>query len=102
MVIINDNYGDLKVKKIELIKELEKYPVFNLKTAREIIEKDSNYSKLVVHRLNKEGLIFEIEKNKYTTKKDPILISSSIIWLCYISGWSALRYYNLTEQLPQA
>ena len=89
------------MNKINLIRELERYPVFNLKTLREIIEKDSSYSKLVVYRLKKDKLIFEIEKNKYTTKKDTLLISSNIIWPSYISGWSAIRHYNLTEQLPQ-
>lgn len=89
------------MKKIRLIRELEKYPVFNLNTVRNITEKDSNYSKLLVYRLKKEILIFEIEKNKYTLNKDPFVIASNIIWPCYISFWSALRYYNLTEQLPQ-
>lgn len=89
------------MNKISLIKELEKYPVFNLKTLKDIICKDSSYSKLVVYRLKKDNLIFEIEKNKYTAKKDAILIASNIIWPSYISGWSVLRYYNLTEQLPQ-
>jgi len=89
------------MNKINMIRELEKYPVFNLKTLKDIIDKDSSYSKLVIYRLKKDKLIFEIEKNKYTTKKDAILISSSIIWPSYISGWSALRYYNFTEQLPQ-
>lgn len=89
------------MNKINLIRKLEKYPVFNLKTLKDIIDKDSGYSKLVIYRLKKDKLIFEIEKNKYTTKKDAILISSNILWPSYISGWSALRYYNLTEQLPQ-
>jgi predicted transcriptional regulator of viral defense system len=89
------------MKKIYLLKELEKYPVFNLKIVKEIIRKNSNYAKLVLHRLKKDELIFEIEKNRYTTKKDSVLIASNIIWPSYISCWSALRYHNLTEQLPQ-
>ena len=90
------------MKRISLIKRLEKYPIFTLKTVSEIIEKERNYSKLVVYRLKKDKLIYEIEKNKYTLNKDPLIIASNIIWPSYISGWSALRYYNLTEQLPQA
>jgi len=89
------------MKNVIIINELKKYPVFNLKILRDIIEKDSNYSKLVVYRLKKNNLIFEIERNKYTVNKDPLIISSNIIWPSYISCWSALRYYNLTEQLPQ-
>lgn len=89
------------MKRLSLLKELEKHPVFNLKTVKETIGKNSNYAKLVIYRLKKDGHVFEIEKNKYTTKKDPVLVASNIIWPCYISCWSALRYYNLTEQLPQ-
>lgn len=89
------------MKKLELIRELEKYPVLSLKTVKETIKKDSRYAKLVVYRLKKEKLIFEIEKNKYTLQKDPLVVASNITWPSYVSCWPALRYYNLTEQLPQ-
>jgi len=89
------------MEKILLIKQLEKYPVFNLKKIREITGKTSGYAKLLVYRLKKKGLITEIEKNKLTTNNDPMFIASNMIWPSYISCWSALRYYNLTEQLPQ-
>ena len=89
------------MKKIELLKELEKYPVFNLKTVKDIINKDRNYTKLFIHRLKKDKLIFEIEKNKYTLNKDSFVIASNMIWPCYISGWSAINYYHLTDQIPQ-
>ncbi|ODS38007.1 MAG: hypothetical protein A7316_08735 [Candidatus Altiarchaeales archaeon WOR_SM1_86-2] len=89
------------MKKIILIKELEKYPVFTLGTLRRITRKERNYAKLILHRLKEEGLIFKIERNKYTVHEDPILIASNIIWPSYMSFWNALRYHNLTEQLPQ-
>lgn len=89
------------MEKILLIRQLEKYPVFNLKKIREITGKTSGYAKLLVYRLKKKGLITEIEKNKFTTNNDPMVIASNMIWPSYISCWSALRYYNLTEQLPQ-
>ena len=90
------------MKKIELLKELGKYPLFNLKTVRDMTNKDGNYTKLLIHRLKKDKLIFEIEKNKYTLNKDSFTIASNIIWPCYISGWSAVSYYHLTDQIPQA
>lgn len=88
------------MKKIQIIRKLEGYPVFGLKTLKEIIEKDSAYSRIVLHRLKKDKLVFEIERNKYTLNKEPLIVASNIIWPCYISFWSALRYHNLTEQLP--
>ena len=89
------------MKKIQLLKELEKYPLFNLKIVKDIINKDRNYTKLFIHRLKKDKFIFEIEKNKYTLNKDPFIIASNMIWPCYISGWSAISYYHLTDQIPQ-
>lgn len=89
------------MKKIQLLKQLEKYAVFDLSTLKEIIKKEKNYSKLVLFRLKQQGLIFEIERNKYTLHKNPLVIASSLIWPCYLSLWTALRYYNLTEQLPK-
>jgi len=88
------------VNRIKLLKQLEKYPVFTVKNVKDIIDKKSNYAKLVVHRLKKAGLIFELERNKYTVCKDPWIIASHIVWPSYISSWAAIRYYNLTEQLP--
>jgi len=89
------------MKKIELLKKLAEYVTFSNKTVREITKKDSDYAKLLIYRLKKEGLIFAIEKNKYTLHKDAFIIASKIVWPSYLSCWTALRYYNLTEQLPQ-
>lgn len=89
------------MKKIQLLKELQGYPVFNVKIIKELIKKDRNYAKLVINRLRKEEFIFQIEKNKYTLHKDPLMVASHIVWPSYISGWSGLRYHNITEQIPQ-
>ena len=93
--------GTCKMKKIEIIRELNKYPVFSLKTLSEIVKKNKNYAKLIAYRLKKENLLFEIERGKYTVHKNPLIIASNIIWPSYISCWSAIRYHNMTEQLPQ-
>ncbi len=88
------------MKKIELLKALEKYAVFSNKKVGEIIGKDRAYTKLVVYRLKNEGLIAEIERGKYTVYRDPLLIASNLTWPSYISCWAALRHHGLTEQLP--
>lgn len=88
------------MKSIILLKELEKYKVFNNKIVRNIIKKDHNYTRLLIYRLKKSNLIIEIEKNKYTVHEDPLIIADSMIWPCYLSCWTALRFHNLTEQLP--
>ena len=88
------------VNRINLLKQLGQYPVFTVKNVKDITDKKSDYAKLVVHRLKKAGLIFAVERNRYTIHSDPWIIASHIVWPSYISSWSAIRYYNLTEQLP--
>ncbi len=87
-------------EKLALIKALEHYPVITVKTVSDITGKDRRYAKLVVHRLWKEGLLRRIRRNIYTMQVDPMIVASTIVWPSYISGWSALRFHNLTEQLP--
>jgi len=84
------------------MKELEKHVVFKTATLTSIIESNPAYAKLVCQRLKKAGNIIEIERGKYTVHDDAFLISSRIVWPSYISTWSALRYHNLTEQVPHA
>ena len=85
----------------ELLEYLKRYPVFSNIALKNRLNKSDEYVGLLLHRLSKRGLIFKIEKNKYTLSKDPFLIASRIIWPSYISCWSALKYHNLTEQVPQ-
>ncbi len=88
------------VNRIKILSELKKYPVFSVNTISRIINKKNDYSKLVAHRLKKSGLVFKLEKNKYTVHSDALLVSSHIVWPCYVSSWSAIRYHGMTEQLP--
>lgn len=79
---------------------LQKYPVFTVRDLASLLNKKNNYVYLQAYRWKKEGLIYEIEKGKYTVEEDPFMISSWIVWPSCISGWAALHYYHLTEQLP--
>ncbi len=89
-------------KTIEVLRELEKYPIFDLNSLKAIIGKESAYAKVYLNRLKNSGLVFEVERNKYTVHKNAFLIASRVLWPSYISFWSALRFYNLTEQVPQS
>lgn len=81
-------------------KALQEYPVFTVRDLASLLNKKINYAYLQAYRWKKEKLIYEIEKGKYTSEEDPFLIASWIVWPSYISGWAALHYYHLTEQLP--
>lgn len=86
--------------KATLLKEFERHAVIDRRKV-EGITGSGAYASLLLHRLKKSGQIFEIERNRYTVHKDAFLVASRISWPSYISIWSALRYHNLTEQIPQ-
>ena len=81
-------------------KALHEYPVFTVRDLASLLNKERGYAYLQAYRWKKRNLIYEIEKGKYTVEEDPFIISSWIIWPSYISGWAALHFYHLTEQLP--
>lgn len=83
-----------------LIQALRRYPVFTVRDIANVLRKSSGYAYLVAYRLKKAGTIQEIERGKYTLETDQFLIASWIVWPSYISGWAALQYHHLTEQLP--
>jgi len=88
------------MKTIKLLDTLRKYPLFTLNDFVKITRKSPEYCRTYLYRLKKQGLIFQIERGKYTLYDDPIVFSCFIVQPCYFSHWSALRYYNLTDQLP--
>ena len=96
---------DYKAKKnheysIELLKKLGKFPLFTENDVAKIINKGRDYVKTSIYRLHKKGLITRIEKGKYSLYDDPLIFSSYITTPSYFSLWTALRYYNLTQQQP--
>jgi len=90
----------IMVNRIQLLKELEKYPVFTSKTIADITGKEKKYANLILFRLKKTGEITMLERDKYTSHKELMVIATHMSWPSYISGWAALQYYHLTEQLP--
>lgn len=88
------------IKSFELLKNLEGSIVFNIAKVAAITGNNRKYTAVLVSRLVKQGKIIQLGRDMYTTKKDPFLIASHIYWPSYISLWAAIRYYNLTEQLP--
>jgi len=62
----------------------------------------------LVARLKEEGLIVEVENGKYLllgleperALSNPLFIASHLVTPAYVSYWSALHFYGLTEQVP--
>jgi len=90
----------MNVDTFDLLRELNSYATFTVNDVSTITGKDQEYVKLYLNRLNKKGYIHRLQRDRYTVQNDPFLVATSICWPSYISLWSALRYYDLTEQLP--
>lgn len=86
----------------KLLSALGRYPVFTVREIAGVLGKSRSYAYLVAYRLKKSGIIHEIEKGKYAVEEDPFIVASWIAWPSYITGWAALNYHKMTEQLPFA
>ncbi len=89
------------MKSLRLLEILKDYPLFTTNDVSKIVGKNQNYIKTLIYRLRKNNLIYKIEKGKYSVYNDPLVFVSYIYVPSYISLWSAIRYYGLTEQLPK-
>ncbi len=88
------------MKTIQLLKRVERLPLFSENDVAKIINKSPEYIRTLLYRLHKNGLIRRVENGKYTVYDDPMVFSSYIVLPSYLSLWTALRYYNMTEQQP--
>lgn len=88
------------MNKISLLKILGSYPLFTINDFIKITKSKPEYARTHLYRLKKEGIVFQIERGKYTAHDDPMVYASHIRVPSYISFWTAIRYYDLTEQLP--
>ena len=82
---------------------------FNSKTIGDLFELDEFQTANVLNRMKKTGLVMQIERGKYLllalspekVLSNPLYIGSHLVLPSYISFWSALHYYGLTEQSPR-
>ena len=89
-----------RIEKIELLKKLENYPLFTFNDFVRITGTTPKYARTLLYRLKKEKLIFSVIKGRHTVHDDPLIFASYVYVPSYISFWTALRFYDLTEQLP--
>lgn len=84
----------------KFITEFSKYPLF---TINDIVRfgHDRNYAKLLLHRFVKRDIAFKISKGIYTLHDDPLIFATHMVYPSYFSLWTALRYYDITTQLPR-
>ncbi len=110
---MNNKNISLGPQETKLIMDLEKEDkiVFTIEDAKDILGEDGPAVKKVIYRLKKKNRITSIERGKYILSPAragiegfwsehaynivPVLIDEY-----YISYWSALNYWELTDQLP--
>lgn len=89
------------MRTVDLLEELDESPVFTVSDVERIAGINRESARMRVHRLAENGDIMRIERGKYTRYDDATLIASHIVTPSYLSLWSGLRYYDLTQQLPK-
>jgi predicted transcriptional regulator of viral defense system len=87
------------MKELEILEKLKDKAIFSVQDIERIGRFNREYSKLVLNRLFKRGLIKRITKNTYTLKNDIYVVASNLKIPSYISFWSASYYYGYTEQI---
>ena len=88
------------MKTIQLLKKLERLPLFTENDISKVINKGPKYTRTLLYRLNKQGIIKRVERGKYTLYEDILIYASYIVTPSYLSLWTALKYYHMTQQQP--
>lgn len=84
---------------LNAVRNLQK-TIFSIEDASRLMDKPINYTKVYLHRLNSQGYIVRVEKNKYTLSQDAFEVGSNLVFPAYISFLSAHYLHGLTTQIP--
>lgn len=81
-----------------------KMPVFTIDDAVKVLRGRREYARLFLHRLVKSKMLGRAERGLYylPERSNEYEIASHVVYPSYISMVSALRYYGLTTQMPNA
>ena len=101
-------------REIQLIYTLEKQNlmIFNIKDVKSILKTSDASVKNVIYRLKEKHRIIEIERGKYLLapaksgvegywSEHAFKILNKLINSYYVSYWTALHYWWMTEQIPR-
>jgi predicted transcriptional regulator of viral defense system len=89
------------MKRLEILKRIRNlpYPVFTIADAVRLIPEKRTNIHVYLNRMKKDGLIYEIERGKYTVVTDPVQIATSLIQPSYISFLSGMSLRGMTDQI---
>lgn len=84
-----------------LLEKLRAYPSFSTNDFAKLVGGKPTYPKIFLHRLVKRKLVKRIMRGRYTTQEDPLTFASTLLPPSYLALWSALKFHNMTEQIPR-
>ncbi|MCX7706937.1 MAG: hypothetical protein N2204_02890 [Anaerolineae bacterium] len=75
----------------------------------DLLDLESSRLAHLLQRMEQEGLVARVERGKYLLLglepaeglSNPLAVASQLVTPSYISFWSALHFYGLTEQAPR-
>ncbi len=85
---------------IGILKWAQGRPLFALNDLERKFGHDRNYLRLKLHRMVEKNDLVRVERGKYTVHNDPMIYATYIETPSFFSYWTALRYYDLTNQPP--
>lgn len=87
----------------------ERFTIFSPTEVCRLLGCKRNTAYRVVHSLKRKGWIKGLTGGKYQLltlaglpTEDLLALSCRLVWPSYVSLWTALNYYKLTEQVPRA
>lgn len=83
--------------------------VFESRTLSDLLSLGKVQTARLLQRMEREGLVARLERGKYVvlglaserTLSNPLFLASHLVTPAYVSFWSALHFYSLTEQVPR-
>ena len=93
-------------KEYELIEKINKSGIalFSAGDITKLLGWEKKTAYKIINNLKRKDVILGVTGRYFISslfgQHDPLSIASQIAWPAYISFWTALNYYKLTEQLP--
>jgi len=97
---LKKSYKDLGERLIDSVRA-KGFIVFGVREARIELGLSSGKAKNLLSRMARKGRLVRIIRDKYCLGDTELIKAATrLFWPSYVSFWSAIRFHNLTEQLP--
>jgi predicted transcriptional regulator of viral defense system len=90
-----------RIKYAKQLNAIRVKPVFGVKDLEDAGVPRA-YARQRLHKLEKSGAIYRIERGKYTESDSALLVATHLTHPSYLALWSALSVRGLTTQIPFA